>query len=80
MRRSKLSRLFQYLVIPLTVASVSLLAQADDDSDDGLKLPIRTVDPQNIRARGLDKVSGDVRWILPGPRRLDPKVFGTPAA
>ena len=22
---------------------------------------------------------GDVRWILPGPRRLDPTVFGTPA-
>lgn len=23
--------------------------------------------------------SGDVRWILPGKRRLDPAVFGTPA-
>jgi hypothetical protein len=24
------------------------------------------------------KASGDVRWILPGPRRLDPNIFGTP--
>jgi hypothetical protein len=79
MSRSKLSRLLKYLVIPLTVASVPLPAQADDD-DDGLKLPIQIVDPEGISARGLDKASGDVRWILPGPRRLDPKVFGTPAA
>ena len=26
------------------------------------------------------QASGDVRWILPGLRKLDPKVFGTPAA
>ena len=26
------------------------------------------------------RASGDVRWILPGPRRLDPHVFGTPDA
>ncbi|HZD01279.1 MAG TPA: hypothetical protein VFA46_14140 [Actinomycetes bacterium] len=26
------------------------------------------------------KASGDVRWILPGPRRLDPHIFGTPDA
>ncbi|VAW71513.1 hypothetical protein MNBD_GAMMA13-444 [hydrothermal vent metagenome] len=26
------------------------------------------------------KGAGDVRWILPGKRRLDPKIFGTPAA
>ncbi len=26
------------------------------------------------------KGGGDVRWILPGVRRLDPKIFGTPAA
>ena len=80
MRRTRLSRLLQHLVIPVTVASVPLLVHADDDDDDGLELPIRTIDPGNISARGLDKVSGDVRWILPGPRRLDPKVFGTPAA
>jgi len=79
MRRRNFSKLLQYLVIPVTVASLPLLAQANDD-DDGLKLPIRSIDPQDINARGLDKVSGDVRWILPGPRRLDPKVFGTPAA
>lgn len=24
------------------------------------------------------RADGDVRWILPGPRRLDPAVFGTP--
>jgi hypothetical protein len=30
----------------------------------------------NIQAKGF----GDVRWILPGLRKLDPKVFGTPAA
>ena len=80
MSRSKLFRLLKNLVIPLTVASVPLPAQADDDNDDSLKLPIRTIDPEDISARGLDKASGDVRWILPGPRRLDPKVFGTPAA
>ena len=30
----------------------------------------------NVHIRG----GGDVRWILPGKRRLDPAVFGTPAA
>lgn len=28
----------------------------------------------------VSKGSGDVRWILPGKRPLDPKVFGTPQA
>lgn len=28
----------------------------------------------------FSKGVGDVRWILPGQRRLDPKVFGTPQA
>lgn len=32
--------------------------------------------PVVIRSKG----SGEVRWILPGKRALDPKVFGTPAA
>lgn len=32
--------------------------------------------PLTVKSHG----SGDVRWIFPGLRRLDPKVFGTPAA
>ncbi len=31
-------------------------------------------------AKMVAKKGGEVRWILPGPRRLDPSIFGTPDA
>ena len=33
-----------------------------------------------IESTGLDEKEGDVRWILPGQRQLDPNIFGTPMA
>ena len=52
----------------------------NDDPGESLPLPIPTIETGKVQSQGLDQQAGDVRWILPGPRRLDPKVFGTPAA
>jgi hypothetical protein len=65
-------------VFCLALAAGPLYAGGDQAPGDAAPLP--TVDAHDISARGLDRSDGDVRWILPGPRRLDPKVFGTPAA
>ena len=46
----------------------------------GVPNPAPTLPGQEVKSQGLDQTSGDVRWILPGPRALDPTVFGTPQA
>ncbi len=40
----------------------------------------RTVLGAPNKAKMTTARDGDVRWILPGPRRLDPSIFGTPDA
>jgi hypothetical protein len=72
-------------LIPVLFMSLSAAVYAkggpkDDDPGEALPLPIPTIETGKVQSQGLDQQAGDVRWILPGPRRLDPKVFGTPAA
>jgi hypothetical protein len=52
----------------------------NDDPGEALPLPIPTIETGKVQSEGLNQHDGDVRWILPGQRRLDPRVFGTPAA
>ncbi|MGI9304789.1 MAG: hypothetical protein ACR2RB_19105 [Gammaproteobacteria bacterium] len=42
--------------------------------------PLSSFKGNKVVSRGLDRSAGDVRWILPGQRALDPALFGTPAA
>jgi hypothetical protein len=72
-------------LIPVLFMSLSAAVYAkggpkNDDPGEALPLPIPTIETGKVQSQGLDQQYGDVRWILPGPRRLDPKVFGTPAA
>jgi hypothetical protein len=77
---------FKNLACLFVVNSVLVLmpsqayANDNDDDDNGTQAPLATVGSGKVNSRGLDKAHGDVRWILPGPWRLDPKIFGTPAA
>ena len=68
------------LAAALTLALLHPLPAQGKKPAEQPPFPLPTIDGDDISARGVDKVSGDVRWILPGPRRLDPRVFGTPDA
>jgi hypothetical protein len=73
------------LLVPVLYMTFSTAAFAkggpgNDDPGEALPLPIPTIETGKVQSQGLDQQAGDVRWILPGPRRLDPAVFGTPAA
>jgi len=59
------------IVAALMIMSTAAIATAHSSSG-------RTVIDAPNRASVKAKSGGDVRWILPGPRRLDPAVFGTP--
>ena len=56
------TKLFVGVVLGLAVSSLFAQAQAQSQKEVMLR-----------QAAG-----GDVRWILPGPRKLDPEIFGTP--
>ncbi|ETW93793.1 MAG: hypothetical protein ETSY1_37665 [Candidatus Entotheonella factor] len=43
-----------------------------------VRQPITVLTSNLVQSTSHDEQEGDVRWILPGPRRLDPLVFGTP--
>lgn len=45
-----------------------------------IPVPAPTLKNRFVSSWGLDRRVGDVRWILPGQRALDPTVFGTPAS
>jgi len=61
---------FVALSVALILASTGLIAFAHTSS--------RTVIDAPNRVGMTAKPGGDVRWILPGLRELDPDVFGTP--
>ncbi len=50
--------------VVLSLAMTPLFAQAQAQSQKEVML--------------RQAAGGDVRWILPGPRKLDPEIFGTP--
>jgi hypothetical protein len=68
------------VAIAVLAFSLQSVSASGDNPKDKDPLPLPTIDSDDISVRGVDKTSGDVRWILPGLRRLDPKVFGTPDA
>jgi len=65
-------------IISLVVISLySHLALAADGTT---AIAGTTASPAGGEVELYIKGGGDVRWILPGRRKLDPKIFGTPAA
>jgi hypothetical protein len=68
------------VLVPVLLMSFASTVGANGNPDKTLPLPIPTIKTGKVKSQGLDQQAGDVRWILPGPRRLDPAVFGTPAA
>jgi hypothetical protein len=44
------------------------------------ELAARKRGQKKVRVKARQKAGNRTHWILPGPRRLDPKLFGTPAA
>jgi hypothetical protein len=61
------------ILAALMIMSTAAIATARTSSG-------RTVIDAPNKASMKAKKGGDVRWILPGPRKLDPAVFGTPGA
>jgi hypothetical protein len=63
-------RIFAIAVSAAMVMGLAFTAQASSHGkmmkDKGLKVEV-------------SQEMGDVKWVLPGPRRLDPALFGTPA-
>ena len=62
----------------MTIVSISITQNVSaDDSDSFTEIsgnfPPLAGDEIEVESSG----HGDVRWILPGPRPLDPKIFGT---
>ena len=68
-----------------TVISISILSiysQSGFASDGVTAIQGRTATlaGKSVEVHVKAEEGGDVRWILPGLRKLDPKIFGTPAA
>ena len=81
----KKMKIVNNFLVPVLFMSLSAVVYArgghkSDDPGEALPLPIPSIETGKVQSQGLDQQAGDVRWILPGPRRLDPGVFGTPAA
>ena len=73
LKHARVSLIFIMLSV-FVVAPAALYAAV------GVPNPTPTLPTQIIDSRGLNQNNGDVRWILPGQRALDPTVFGTPQA
>jgi len=65
-----------------SIALISLYTQSSFASDGATSIHGSTASPAGgtVEVHVRAKQGGDVRWILPGLRKLDPKIFGTPAA
>jgi len=61
------------IIIPLLISYIPI-AYADDTI---IRARENTA-PVRLRVTATDTKIGDVMWVLPGVRRLDPQVFGTP--
>ncbi len=61
---------------------ISLYSQSIFATDGATAIKHTTATPAggSVEVHIKSKEGGDVRWILPGLRKLDPAVFGTPAA
>ncbi len=65
------------VIMGITISS--LLSQATFASEGATAIKHSTATPAGGKVEISVKGGGDVRWILPGLRRLDPSLFGTPA-
>ncbi|VAW71078.1 hypothetical protein MNBD_GAMMA09-144 [hydrothermal vent metagenome] len=66
--------------VVMSIVSLSLFNQAVFAASDATMLRHSTATPAGGKLEVEVSGGGDVRWILPGQRALDPAVFGTPAA
>ena len=74
--------LLNFILVSISILSIPILASISIRSihvqAEQRFTPMDNSSPVKLRITANDSQSGDVMWILPGVRRLDPDIFGTP--
>jgi hypothetical protein len=64
----------------ISITALTLFSQIAFSANTATPIKHSTATPAGGKIEINIKGGGDVRWILPGLRKLDPSIFGTPAA